>query len=929
MPYYTDLGLYTPSPSTTPYSKIYVPGRYANHSSIIASNFSSPLANPLPRSFGRYKPHLTTISESQSLPLRRLHSPKLILHSSPKVIIPRPRTINTADIDVSVNKYRKYEKPNSQPLTVDKEKRSSKSPSPVRTEAASPKPEDEYKTSTIRRDRPTIRLQTVHKRNRSRKEEPQGEVSSPKSSWREAVGLNEPNENKEKRPRKSPGKILIEKHLIRDKDSSENFSETQSKKEKKISRKPSVKRQVSVPRSPSFHDICRAISSDTVNEDLNPGQPDEVRRKQSRQFSTDDILKHFRSDSSSTINTILKEDSFEDDSSLRSESMEIKSKDISSTSDERDSGRGSLKTRKKITKKKSNEKVILKEGNEENAASKDSKNIPDAEDMLEARDSGRGSVKTKKKVTKKKSNDKLILSGSDTENKSTLQRRLTQKKLRRNSTDTSIISNVSAEDEKAYQHAIRDISQVEVEEIKSKPKPIITGTVDVESSKPNLKVVVDDIAVEEVQSPKAKKQAKLKFNFTVGNIESKKAVNKEDKMAIERGKIQLPKTKEPIVANLLKKKHVARIGHVLEDIKEVTPKEEKRGSLEQKETCNTNQKDNVQQIQTSKAEQQLISSTIQKGSVKQIETAIPEQQSTIDQPNQTQDEQLPQKKSIFGNKLKPEENNQINQSQGNKQNLKQMRSSLKVSPKPFLHITNSDVSSAPKSPVKDENHNTENFWEDIGTRESVYYQNRKNALQRKASVIRKQHTNNNTITELPTENKEENIKKSDSNEETEIAVKDKVTSKGSLVFKRGAVDDPDLEVFVPPEPELEPEPEPEPEKDVFVPLQSNRLSQWMHPFKKPEQLDECPVEIYATPKYIRKRHYPRPRHAPAAPPPQSESSEESEEETSEEESSDSSSEEEYETNIVYDQGKVGASTSSNDSGFDSAVKGNKTRRNKG
>lgn len=122
MPYYTDLGLYTPSPSTTPYSKIYVPGRYANHSSIIASNFSSPLANPLPRSFGRYKPHLTTISESQSLPLRRLHSPKLILHSSPKVIIPRPRTINTADIDVSVNKYRKYEKPNSQPLTVDKEK---------------------------------------------------------------------------------------------------------------------------------------------------------------------------------------------------------------------------------------------------------------------------------------------------------------------------------------------------------------------------------------------------------------------------------------------------------------------------------------------------------------------------------------------------------------------------------------------------------------------------------------------------------------------------------------------------------------------------------------------------------------------------------------------------------------------------------------
>lgn len=806
MPYYSDLGIYT-SP-TTPYSTLHLSGPYANHSSIIASNYiSRPYSNPVTRNY-RYKPHLSTISESSAL--RRINSPKLSYHTSSKYIVPKPIKINTADIDVSVNKYRKYERPTRSPLaTPEREKRTTKSPSP------SPAETEELPARPIQRNRQSVRLHTVYRNDETKQ--------SPK--WREQLQLDD-LDKKETRPKKTPGEKLVEKHLLR---------EEELKAEKK------KKRKESVSKTPSFHDICRAISSDTINEILNPGQPQAVQRKQSRQF-TEELL-------------------------------DAVDEAMVPTSDQRDSGRGSLKTRKRITKKKSNEKVTMVK--EESVEDED-------KPAEEARDSGRGSIKTKKK---KKSNENLVL--PDT-NKSKLQRRPTQKKIRRNSTDSSLASVApnDSETEQAYQEAIRDISQVEVEEIKHKPKPIITGTVAIEKSKPNLKVRVDDVEVEEVLSPKQQQKAKPRFNFSIGEVEIKQKPNPVLK---QKGVVSVPKPKTVVIVDLLKKKPMAKLGQILEEAPMIVKKPAK-----------------------------------QEEAKKQEKAVIPEF-AVVKTPKEPKPKPIMYTAEVVMNKTSPLINSRISNKKPKdvKQNakletpvveevvpevnLKGARTSLRVSPKPFLNIQTPQA-----EPPKDENHNEENFWDVIGPRESVYHNNRKNWIKKSepSTPTIEDVANNNDV---EAENKE---------------VTPKLISKGSLVFKREEVEDPDLKVFAPPTPPPPPEPEPEPKKDVFVPLQSNRLSQWMHPFKKPEQ-DEAPLDIYATPKVIRKRHYPRPRHAPAPPPPPQSDSEE--EESSEEETSSSEdSEEEYDINVVYDSGKVGASTSSNDSGFDSTVNGNKnSRRNKG
>lgn len=802
MPYYSDLGIYT-SP-TTPYSTLHLSGPYANHSSIIASNYiSRPYSNPVTRNY-RYKPHLSTISESSAL--RRLNSPKLSYHTASKYIVPKPIKINTADIDVSVNKYRKYERPARSPIaTPEREKRKSPSPS-AETEELPARP--------IQRNRQSVRLHTVYKSDETKQ--------SPK--WREQLRLDD-LDKKEERPKKTPGEKLVEKHLLK---------EEEQKAEKK------KKRKESVPKTPSFHDICRAISSDTINEILNPGQPQAVQRKQSRQF-TDEL-----------INAV-------------DEAMVP-------TSDQRDSGRGSLKTRKRITKKKSNEKVTMVK--EESVEDED-------KPAEEARDSGRGSIKAKKK---KKSNENLVFPD---ENKSKLQRRPTQKKIRRNSTDSSLpsVAPNDSEIEQAYQEAIRDISQVEVEEIKHKPKPIITGTVVIEKSKPNLKVRVDDVEVEEVLSPKQQKKTKPRFNFSIGEVEIKQKPNPVLK---QKGVVSVPKPKTVVIVDLLKKKPVVKLGQILEEAPMVVKKPAK-------------------QAEAMKKQEEPVTPETKKEDAVVKKPAEPKPKPMMYTAEVVVNKTSPLINSCISNK-KPKDVKQNAKLETPVEdvvpevNLKGARTSLRVSPKPFLKI---------QSPQPDENHNEENFWDAIGPRESVY--------NRKKNWLKKSEPTTPTIEDVANNNDVDAENKE---------IQPKLISKGSLVFKREEVEDPDLKVFAPPTPPPPPEPEPEPKKDVFVPLQSNRLSQWMHPFKKPEQ-EEAPLDIYATPKVIRKRHYPRPRHAPAPPPPPQSDSDE--EETSEEETSSSEdSEEEYDINVVYDSGKVGASTSSNDSGFDSTVNGNKnSRRNKG
>lgn len=844
MPYYSDFGIYT-GPSV-PYSTLHLTGPYANHSSIIASNFvSRPYSNPVTRNY-RYKPHLSTISESSAL--RRLNSPKLLLHSSPKYTVPKPIKINTADIDVSVNKYRKYERPGRSPLHSEKEKRASKSPSPAES------PSEELPARPIRRDRPSVRLHTVYKKGGD--EEPQKEASPSTTkapTWREQIQLDD-LDKKEERPRKTPGEKLVEKHLLKE----EQDQQSEKKKKKKES----------IPKTPSFHEICRAISSDTINEILNPGQPEEVQRKQSRQF-TEELLKEVN-DPMVTAN------------------------------DERDSGRGSLKTRKRIGKKKSNEvAAVLKE-----------ESFEEEEKLLgEARDSGRGSSKTKKKITKKKSDENVVLQEAESVNKSKLQRRPTLKKIRRNSTDSSLpsVAPNDAEVEQAYQEAIRDISQVEVEEIKRKPKPIITGTVDFETSKPNLKAVIDDVEVEEVLSPKTKK-GKPRFNFTIGEVQIKQRPNPVLK---QQGVVALPKGKRVMVTDVAKRKPTVKLGQILEETpkrpakpKQAKPTQEKTVEIEapktevQEDVVSSKPEEKTSKVEKKTPKPKPIMYTAQVV----VNKASPVSKVRVNS-NKPKDAKQNAKLETIKKEDPPEE-------AALEANLKGVRSSLRVSPKPFLNIQTPQA-----EPAKDENDN-QNFWDLIATRESVYYNNRKNWLpkneNREPVPTIEDVANNNDVQEV---NKE-------------IADAARPVSKSSLVFKRGEVEDPDLKVFAPPTPPP-PEPEPEPKKDVFVPLQSNRLSQFMHPFKKPEHKDECPVEIYATPKVIRKRHYPRPRNVPAPPPPPQSDSEE-EESSEEEETSSEDSDEEYDINVVYDSGKVGASTSSNDSGFDSTVNGNKTGRwNKG
>lgn len=1118
MPYYSELGIYM-SP-TSSYTSSYIPGPYSNHSSLLASNFTRPPSTLLkPRNFRGYKPLLATITESQS-PLRRINSPKLRLHISPKVTVAKPIKINTADIDVSVNKYRKYER-------AAKAVEERKSPESPRNSEKEAKP-----NKIIRRDRPTVRIQTIHTDMLS------GDIGT--RSWRDNFEPQELN-TEEKRPKKTPGELLKEKFLIR---SRENIFKSPEKKVKRASKKSKVE------KTPSFHDICTAITTDQINEELNPGQPIEIQRRQSRKFSAENIFKDLKRNSADLNNDI----------------------------------------------------EVLNQLNTEN---------------------NRGSVKRKKKLTKKKSNEKVVLTPEpDSGNKSQLQRRPTQKKIRRTSTSSSIGSDIvdySPETEKAYQEAIRDISQVEIENIRIRPKPIITATVDVDE-KPALKMVVDEIEV--VESPKPKKGNKFKFNVIVEEIEEKK--RRSLKVQDQKGKVHLPKAKEVVVSNVLRRNSNAHLGQVLEEEDQVISAETQEKVLEESKTPSV---DKISQPQGNCDGTKKIA-PIQKTSIKEVEKSsgpqkqnqkkIPEEtkklekEPSVDKMSQLKlgikkdekeeivcdglkksDSKIGSAKSenvqikktdtkeveiqkklektsssdkLISQKINEDIDNQkkiVDESKnlgktpsfekitqpkleikkvekGDKQNVCEETKKLEKTPSKdkILEFTKNDViktdttqvennnklekmpsvdklsqpkletkknekdgkqnvcegtKKLEKTPSKEKNleltkkidtRNVENqnklekmpSVEKLSRQELETKKNKKDEscelkktaikeveTQKKVSIeankllektpsidkmsepkVEAKSTNKEeTVTskvevqnKTPTEEKklepqpkivaqkkieekknEENLSKpklenkkipeekkqlnkSESCEKVEIKSElsgaktakklstkgksekdlvsqtpetpkksleetqnqneeenfwseigsresaytpkkvpqplsppqtpDELLPKKAMPSKRSLVnkaikDDPDLEVFIPPpEPEPEPEPDPEPEP-AFVPLQSNRLSQFMHPFKKPEQFEECPIEIYATPKVIRHRHYPRPRHPQHQPPPVEESSSESEEETTESEE-ETSSDDEYDVNVVYGNNKVGASTSSNDSGFDSGVPGS---RNKG
>lgn len=856
MPLYSDYGVYS---SPTSYVSHLLP--YANHSSIIASNVRLPSIPKISRPFSRaYKPHLATINESQAIssPLRKQYSPKIHLHAGPKFTMPKPIKINTADIDVSLNKYRKYDRnirlqrPNE---SKDNERRSkSKSPSPSESPVKvtmAVEERQEVPNAPIRRDRALVRLRTVHRKN-----SPDSNEGKKKQRWREnflpselvLLGRKSPVEEKTKEVEQNP---------------QGNNNRTRAEK------------------SPSFHDICALITKDSIDEDLNPGQPEDVKRKQSRHVTEEEL-----------------------------EQLKVP-----------------LECLPKITEQ-------------------------DTQDQM--------STKRKKKTSKKRSNEKLLLSDDEEfEVRTNLQRRLT-KKYRRTSTDSSFSSDLDPEREQAYQDAIRDISLVEVEEIKIKPKPIITATVDVDEPKKNLKLVVDEVEV--VESPKKTEGKKFKYNVSVSEVEEmrrsikqktanmlkdqKKEINnnepifldsskseeggekiterirEEEKFETCKGIVQVPNAEQAVELNLLLDKKTAQCGRVLRSggvvdgkkviDKKYIPEEDKAEGAEEDDsnlvalhkTCDN------EEIEY-KSENNLLDLSRKMERLKTESPAV---------------------------KLPPKENNKSvenfwallgkSDSASDFLNLRVKKDENEASGK---RTETSEFEVQQYLPPKSENMSSENFWASLATRESVFWENRaRQRMEENSRVaiasIKKNYLftedQKNKLIQTVNDNKESVDVQNDGNEET-VTVRGRVISKRSLINKPNKVEDPDLQVFVPPAPST-PDPEPEQKKQnssSFVPLQSNRLSAFMNPFKKPEQYEECPVEIYATPKVIRGRHIPRPRHPP--PQPVVTTSEESEETSDEEESS----EDDSDGNVV--SGKIGASTSSNDSGFDSSAHGSPGNKSKG
>ncbi|KAJ8959953.1 hypothetical protein NQ318_009386 [Aromia moschata] len=499
MPYYSDLGL-SGIPSSSVYSSLFLPGPYSNHSSIIASNFSH--SKPLPRHFrGGYKPHLSTISE-----LRRINSPNLY-HTSPKVNLHPIKRINTADIDVSVNKYKKYEK-YEKPKTEHVEKKTpEQTPSPKRSPRASledKEPSREARPNpNIRRDRATVRLHTVHNDTLQREI---GAVRSWRDNFKpeELDGKFEDTSSAPKKMRKTPGQILKEKFLIRSR-SKENMLKPESKR---LSRKRSVR------KSPSFHDICEAITSDNIDEDLNPGQPTEVQRRQTRQLSGDRILKEIRRTS-----TNLSEDDLQILDAILAEQNDSKNESETAIDDEGVfESRGSVR-KKKAIRKKSNDNLTLED---------------------------RPST-----VRKSHSREKL----DENEAKLALKRRSTKKRLRPS-------TNLSRD----------SLTEKNIERTAFKPKPVITGSGDIEETKPSLKAVVDEIQVKEAPTPK--KEKKFRFNVIVEvdeevstNKSTASPTKKTEKFSFSndnKGTVQLPKARSPIITSILKKRPLSHNGQVIQ-----------------------------------------------------------------------------------------------------------------------------------------------------------------------------------------------------------------------------------------------------------------------------------------------------------------------------------------------------------------------------
>ncbi|XP_061497822.1 titin isoform X2 [Anopheles gambiae] len=186
----------------------------------------------------------------------------------------------------------------------------------ARDQELSERSEQRRARSTINRNRTVVRLNTIRARSKSRgsrgstegrdrhalpdaptteptfDEEmlllelpavrPGGTTSSWRDNFRDELSLR-PRTRTE--PSKSPGELLLEKHLIRDGEPGTVEPYPPTIRSPVMKRRGTIRRKSAV-KIPSFHEICADISSDKLDDDLNAG---ELRRRAS-QLIEDELL---------------------------------------------------------------------------------------------------------------------------------------------------------------------------------------------------------------------------------------------------------------------------------------------------------------------------------------------------------------------------------------------------------------------------------------------------------------------------------------------------------------------------------------------------------------------------------------------------------------------------------------------------------------
>ncbi|KAI8428670.1 hypothetical protein MSG28_007394 [Choristoneura fumiferana] len=238
------------TPLGSSYSAAYLnPGsNYSNHSSL-GGYSRAPVSSRWITSSGRnYSPMLSTISERVTSSPVRISSPRRIPISKRSFksssYTPRPININTADIDVSKNKYRPKDEsppPPPPPAQLPTEAPSADNETGPFMPRIDGKPETGIDSSpgvqrsTIRRGRTVVRLHTIKRKERDSPRKSENAIQNTETNVEVDAGNTDTTESKgwreklsqdliyvDKKEKKSLGAKLVEKFIVKDNNDSDS-----------------------------------------------------------------------------------------------------------------------------------------------------------------------------------------------------------------------------------------------------------------------------------------------------------------------------------------------------------------------------------------------------------------------------------------------------------------------------------------------------------------------------------------------------------------------------------------------------------------------------------------------------------------------------------------------------------------------------------